>query len=166
MAEKLTPGRESGVNWTRVLLFSSLAINLLVAGMMAGAFLRSGGGPGRMSPENSVLRDLGYGPYGMALTPEERRAVRSAVARKAKDLATNRQELRAQMLTLLEALRKQPYDPAVVHNIVTQQQARLKERWDIGRELLLEHIDAMTDQERAQYAKRLARILRRPARRN
>lgn len=160
------PGAKSGVNWTRVLLFTSLAINLLVVGMVAGAFIRSGGGPGRMVDEGSVLRDMGYGPYGQALTPEERRAMRRAVERKAKDLATNREALRQQMQTLLEALRKQPYDPAVVHAIVTQQQTRLKERWDIGRDLLLGHIDAMTDAEREQYAKRLARIVRRPARAN
>jgi len=170
MMDDLSPdtksGTKSGVNWTRVLLFTSLAINLLVVGMVAGAFIRSGGGPGRMAGEGAVLRDMGYGPYGQALTPEERRAMRGAVARKAQDLATNREALRQQMQTLLEALRKQPYDPAVVHAIVTQQQTRLKERWDIGRDLLLGHIDAMTDAERAQYAKRLARILRRPARAN
>jgi uncharacterized membrane protein len=166
MADEQSPGPKSRPNWPRILLFASLAVNLLVAGMVAGAFLRSGAGPGRPPTENAVLRDLGYGPYGQALTPEERRAVRRATERKAKDLATNRDELRRQMLTLLEALRKTPYEASVVHAIVTEQQARLKERWDIGRELLLDHIDAMTDDERAQYAKRLARILRRPARRN
>ena len=150
--------------WLRILLFVSLATNLLVAGMMVGAFIRYDTRHSAMRAESMAspsLRELGYGFFGRAMTKEDQRKVGEAIKLRARELEINRRELRSQISTLLNALREVPYDPAAVREITEKHQDRLRERQDVGKELLLEHIEGMSDQERARYADRLERVLRR-----
>ncbi len=155
--------------WTKILLFSSLALNLLVAGMVAGAVLRAemggAGGPGRADrAEPAVMRELGYGPYLRALTPQQRRDLSRAIRERSGDLRANRQELRRQMETLLEALRSSPFDAELVAGILAAQQRKLFEQHEIGLRILLSGLEQMSDEQRAAYADRLERVLRAPPR--
>ena len=158
--------------WTKILLFSSLALNLLVAGMVAGAVLRAelggAGGPGRADradrAEPAVMRELGYGPYLRALTPQQRRDLSRAIRERSGDLRANRQELRRQMETLLEALRSSPFDAELVARILAAQQRKLFEQHEIGLRILLSGLEQMSDEQRAAYADRLERVLRAPTR--
>lgn len=156
------PPKKSGFRWGRALLFVSLSLNLLIVGMVAGAVYRIGGPPMNNS-ERPPLRDLGYGPYGRALSRDDRRDIDSAMAERAGDLNANRDEFRGQIKALLKALRTAPYDGKTVSAIIGAQQERLFQRQDIGRVLLLEQIESMSDDERDDFAKRLARSLRGPS---
>lgn len=147
--------------WVRIALFASLALNLLVVGLVAGAVLSEGrrdGGPDR----RPALADLGFGPYVEALRPRDRMALARGLRRESGAFRDNRAEVRAQFQEILAALRADPYDPAALEALVTAQQSKLAERQALGRGLLLERLEAMEPAARAAYADRLEALLRRP----
>ena len=143
--------------WGRVVLFVSLALNLLVVGVVAGALL---GGP-RDRDRDPALRDLGFGPFVSALSRSDRAALRDGLRREAGALRENRAAMRAQFEDLLGLLRAEPYDHAAVRAHVEGQHARVSERMTLGRQLLLERIEAMEPAQRAAYADALDEALRR-----
>ncbi len=157
MAEQnSTSKRKGNRRWVRVVLFVSLAVNLLVVGLVVGALLS--GPHGRDRPE---LRGLGYGPFVRALSKEERSALHEALARNADSFRHNRAELRAQFEALLMALRTEPFDAAEVERLFAEQRDRILERRRLGQASLLERIMAMSPQDRAAYADALDRKFRR-----
>ena len=143
--------------WGRVVLFVSLALNLLVAGVVAGALL---GGP-RDRDRDPALRDLGFGPFVSSLSRSDRAALRDGLRREAGALRENRAAMRAQFEELLTLLRAEPYDHAAVRAHVEGQHTRISERVTLGRQLLLERIEAMAPEERGAYADKLDEALRR-----
>ena len=160
MADNTTSTPKAKMGWARILLFASLALNLLVVGLVAGAWLRH---DRREMPEarQMPLRDLGYGPYGQALSKSHRHELEKALAGRSRDLRQNRDEVRAQFQTLLDALRTTPFDSETVLTVISNQQNKLFERQEIGRRLLIERIEAMTAEERSEFADRLEKTLRR-----
>ncbi len=164
------PARGPGARWIAIALVISLAINLLIAGMVAGAYLRGGAfgvvaaKPGTRGQHASPLGDLGFGPFGRALSPAQKRELTGAIRRRERDIEVNRQEFRHQMITLLKALQARPYDAGAVRRIIEAQSRQLSERLNIGKELFLERIERMSDPERAAYARRLRQILTRASR--
>ncbi|MBV1867385.1 MAG: periplasmic heavy metal sensor [Marinosulfonomonas sp.] len=159
-AQKTGKKRLSG--WTRVLLFGSLAINLLIVGMVAGAVFRNSG----EATERQLLRDMGFGFFGAALTQDDRRVIGRAMAKRSDDLRANRKDFRAQMAQFLDALRAIPFDSEAVQAHSTGLQSKIAERQAVGQNALLDRIAAMSDQERAVFAKRLERSMKRGPRRN
>ncbi len=143
--------------WGRIVLVASLAFNLLIVGMVAGAML---GGP-RDRDRNPVLRDLGFGPFVGALPRHDRVALAAALRREAGPFRENRAELRRQFEAILDALRADPFDPAGLERLVAEQSRRIGERQRLGQRLLLERIAGMSAAERAAYAAALDHALRR-----
>ncbi|MEE9426779.1 MAG: periplasmic heavy metal sensor [Paracoccaceae bacterium] len=166
MENETLPPKKSGSRWLRLLLVASLALNLLIVGMIAGAIFR-GGPPDHIRRASAPpLYDLGYGPYARALSKDDRQQITSAMGELGPDLRANRADFRAHLVLMLEALRQSPYKPETVSEILSQQQSRLQERQDIGKTLFLSQIAEMTDDERAKYADRLERSLRRAPKSN
>ncbi len=152
-----TPKTGRGV---RILLAVSLSLNLLIVGVFVGAMLRMNGVfAHNRPPMQATMRELGYGPYGRALSREDQRAILEAMRDRADDFRLDRREIRAQSETLLKALRASPYRPEVVRAIIESQQARLIDRQIAGKDLLLERIERMSDAERRRYARRLEKVL-------
>ena len=147
--------------WGRYLLVGSLALNLLIIGVVAGTLL---GGP-RDRDRNPLLRDLGFGPFVHALPKSSKNELTDALKREAGSLRDNRAELRKHFEAFLAALRADPYDPEEVARLIADQRNRIGERQVIGQKLLLEHIATMSAGERADYADALDSALRRPKRR-
>ncbi len=143
--------------WTRIALVVSLALNLVVAGLVAGAFLhgppRPGGHPG--------LSALGFEPFVSALPKQDRRALGRALAARESSFRDRRAALRREFGALLAALRAEPYEHAAVERIVTAQEAQIAASRALGRTLLLDHIGTMDAAERAAYAAELEKGLRR-----
>lgn len=166
MAEAPGGGRSAeakALRWTRWALLASLAVNLAVAGLVAGSLIGKpprGGLPDRPLPG----RELALGPFFEALAPRDRRALGDAMRREGDALHANRAALRAQFEALLAALRAEPYEAGEVRRLIDAQNARVSERQALGRRLLLERIAAMSPAERAAFADRLDRLLRRPPR--
>lgn len=139
----------------RIALGLSLAFNLLVVGLVAGAVLRDGG------PRDRMVRDLDFGPFTEALSPRDRDELRRAYVQRAPDLRGARQEMRTDLQAFLAALRAEPFDPAALAQVMENQQGRMARRIELGQDLLLERLAAMDPQARAEFADRLERRLRR-----
>lgn len=143
--------------WVKILLAVSLALNLAVAGMAIGAFVRNGGPP--------PGRDhMGLGPLSDALAPADRRALRKAFIDHFPDLRKGREALRADFDALLAALRAEPFDPAALDTALTVIAARNSERLDRGRDVIADYLKTMPDAARAAFADRLEKALERATR--
>ena len=144
----------------RIALAVSVALNLLIIGLVAGAVLRDGGPQGRM------VRDLDFGPFTEALTPEDRDALRRDFIRQAPDLRDMRRQMRDDFRTVLAALRADPFDAEALRDVMANQGDRMAARLALGQDLILARIAAMTPAERAAFADRLERRLERGPKRD
>lgn len=160
MTEDPTPPKKPAFNWARIVLFGSLALNLLIVGVIAGAVLRHGP-DGRSIDEPPPLRDMGFGPFGNALSPSDRRAIGQALQGHANDLRKNRDVVRDQFTTMLVLLKTTPFDAEAFNEIINRQRENLLARQEIGQDLLIERISAMSDEERQAFADRLEKTVRR-----
>lgn len=140
----------------RWLLPVSLALNLLVVGIVGGAAVRHAfddDGP-------MMVRDLAFGPFTEALSHDDRAALRRSFLTRAGDLRDLRPKGRADFDGLLVALRATPFDLDAVKTQMAGQRDRMAERLGLGQDLLVERIAAMSDVERAAFAERLEAALR------
>ena len=138
----------------KIALAISVALNLAVAGMVLGAFLSDDG------PRRGMPRDLGFGPFTEALSPEDRRALRRAFMDMAPDFHSAHTAARAEFDTLLATLRATPLDPAALTTALTAIQTRNADRLDLGRALIETRLAQMSDADRLAFADRLERGLR------
>lgn len=140
----------------RWLLPASLALNLLVAGVIGGAAVRhSFGDDGPM-----MVRDLAFGPFTEALSPEDHDALRRSFMAQAGNLRDLRPGGRADFDGLVAALRAAPFDLEAVKTQMATHRDRMAERLGLGQDLLVERIAAMSDGDRAAFAGRLEAALR------
>jgi uncharacterized membrane protein len=141
-------------NRWRLAFFTLLAVNLGVMGLMAGAVMRDGG------PRERMIKDLAFGPFTEALSEEDRGALRRGFLEKLPDFRADRMAMRADALALIGVLRADPYDPAALRAALDQVQGRMQARVAVGRDLLLDRIDAMDVASRQAFADRLEAGLR------
>lgn len=138
----------------KIALAVSVALNLAVAGVVAGAWLKDG-------PSRGMPRDLSFGPFSEALGPEDRRALRKALADRAPGFRETRQAAQAEFAALLDALRASPFDPAAVQSALASIEARNAGRLELGRSLIEVRITQMSEADRLAFADRLENGLRR-----
>ena len=141
----------------RWLLFGSLAVNLLILGVVIGWVL-SPDGPRR---DDRPARSLMGAPFAEALAPEDRRALSREMRGRADRIEGTRDELRARFETLLDALRAEEWDRDAVTAVLDDQRRAAEGRQRLGEELLLDRLDAMTPEARRAYADRLEERVRR-----
>jgi len=142
----------------RGILVVSLAFNLLVLGIAAGAFFNGGGrdGPHRI--------DLTVGPLTRAMEGEHRDAVRDALRESGAFQRIDRSEIREDMQILLATLRADEFDEAAFRDALARQRARLQSGQDAVLDAITSQIEDMGPQERAAFADRLeAQARRAPA---
>ena len=130
------PATSRGV---KIALALSVALNLAVAGLAVGAWL----GDGR---HHGMPRDMSFGPFSAALDDTDRE---------------QRAAARAEFETLLATLRADPFDAAALKAALAALEARNAERLDLGRSLIETRLVEMTPEERAAFADRLEKHLRR-----
>ena len=146
----------------RIALAISVALNLAVVGLVAGAAMR---GFPRMA--EMAVRDIGFGPYSRALAPEDREALRRAFVAQAPDLRQVRTEMRQDLALVAAALRAEPFDPAALQEVMERSSARTMRFAALGHSLLLERVSAMSGPQRHALADRLEEDQRRgPPRRD
>jgi uncharacterized membrane protein len=143
-----------GSRWIKIALAVSLALNLAVAGLAAGAWLREG-------RDGGMSRDMSFGPFTEALNDADRRELRRALGDRAPGFREARREMRADLEQLLATLRAVPFDPAAAEAALATIATRASDRLDLGRELMAGRILAMSDAERQAFADRLERGLKR-----
>lgn len=139
----------------RIALAISVALNLAVAGIAAGAWLKEG------PPRERMPRDLSFGPFSEALDAKDRRALRKALLDRAPGFGEARTAARAEFAALLVALRASPFDADALQAALTAIETRMADRLTLGRDLMADRFLAMSDAERLAFADRLEKGLRR-----
>ena len=146
--------------WSKIILVISLAVNLLIAGLVAGAFF------GEKRDRGPAMRDLGLGPFFQALSREDRRELGAKMREQSGSFQQNRAELREKFESFLAALHAEPFDRAEIERLIAEQRAHLTDRQAMGQKLLLDRLEEMSASERVQYAADLAKTFKRGPRRD
>lgn len=147
--------------WMQILLGVSLGLNLLVAGLVVGAFFRE-------DPETHrrAARDVAAAPFLMALEPKDRRAVILHLRSQSVTLRQNRSEIRSRFNALIEAIGAEEFDRETVEALLGEQRSAATRRQSIGEKAFLDKLESMSAEERAAIAARLEQSMkRRPPRR-
>lgn len=134
---------------TKVLLGLSLGLNMLFVGAGAGLYFNNER-PGH-------ARDSVYGSYTRALSHDDRKTIGRAMRKEIGNARQKRSEIQASFAALKSALMAEEYDSELVHRLIKEQQVNGMERYKIGQRLLLERLDAMSAQERHEFAQKLGR---------
>lgn len=142
--------------WLRLTLAVSLALNLLIVGMVVGVFVRFGGGP----PPRAAV-DFAV-PYVRALEPGQRRAVFREVRSRGEDASMRRAARQQSYAEVVEALRAQPFEPAPLESLVTAQTETSARLQRAAQRAWIALVTEMDDAERAAYADRVADFAQRP----
>jgi uncharacterized membrane protein len=140
----------------KIALAMSLALNLLILGLVGGAMLAIGPRGGGDDPR---LRTLGLGPFALALDREDRDAVRGRIDREA--LRGDRRVLGASLMQLRGALLAEPFDRVAAAAALAQARGATEALQAHGHGALLDQVETMSADERAALAERLDRALRR-----
>lgn len=150
MAEQQSTSRPKP--WVRALLVASLALNLAVAGLAAGWALRHGGDHAGHHP---ARLDMAGGPLTRALSDEDRRAIGRAMSEAWRARAGTGPDIGESFDALVVDLRSVPFDADRVATQMRSQRDGFAARFEMGQEVLLTHLAAMSDADRAAYADRL-----------
>ncbi|CUH53217.1 periplasmic heavy metal sensor [Shimia marina] len=151
--ESKTKNRKRGV--MRALLIGSLALNLLIVGVVGGAifsFKRHGsdGGSERFSA-----------PFVRALSHEDKRAVGRDIRRSFREASVDRSGDQLLYQAALQQLRAQPFDVDALQETVGALDQASADRRMLARQSFLSRIDAMSDAERLIYADRFEEMITR-----
>lgn len=136
----------------KLILALSLAVNLGIAGLATGAWLKDGGG-GR----GQGL--MGFAPFSEAMSREDRRALRHAMLPRTAELASAREAAKAEFESLVSALRDEAAGPAAIRAALTAIAAHNTARLDLAHELIEAHLLGMSASERNAFADRLEAAL-------
>lgn len=133
----------------KIALVISVALNLLVVGIVAGALfhLRDGDGP--------RLRGLGpMTPLVVALEDDRRDSVREELRQRG---PSDREALRGQFAAVIDAIRAEPFDSARLRQVLAEQRVAANETQQASETVLIDTIANMGVDERAAYAAKLQR---------
>ncbi len=146
------------LRWKEVVLVISLGLNILIIGLIAGAFLREGKPAGFRADRN--IAALGLRPYYRALDKKDRVELRKSARAQQGGFRNGANAMRAALFALADSLEAEPLDLDAVKAELTLQADAIAGNISFGHKLLLEQIAGMTREER----KHMANKLRRPPR--
>lgn len=152
MADTSTPTSKT-MRWA---LIASLAVNLAVAGLALGIYLRNSPGA-----HGEPVRDLGFGPYDGALRPQDRDALRQAMKAKSAALKETRGQMSADTTVVIAALRATPFDADALGAALAAQQSHLSDRMKLGTDTMRDFLANLPPQDRLAFADRLEDRLKR-----
>ncbi|MEC7760820.1 MAG: periplasmic heavy metal sensor [Pseudomonadota bacterium] len=161
--EKITQRRAFPV-WAKALLAVSLALNLMVAGVVVGSRFDGdhGKGPSSRTPrEGRAAFDPALGPFSRALPDPYRQQAVDALRERAGDFRDNRADLAGQVTSMLDILKTEPFDEEGLRALMAAQTEVFERRGEIGRDVVIEQIGSMTPEERAALAERMEEGFRR-----
>lgn len=153
-------GSGSSGRMVRIVLVLSLALNAFVIALVAGAAMKHQGWGG-----HPAVRDVGFGVFSEILSREDRRALRAAFRAEAPHVRDGHEVAREEFREMAAALRADPWDRARIETLIAGHTARIAERIDVGRRLLLQRMEDMSAAERAALADRIDEVLARGWRR-
>jgi uncharacterized membrane protein len=135
----------------RIVLFASLALNLVIVGLVVGV-VANGGPPSRADHRD---RDPVM-PYTRAFDEKQRRNLRDAYRSSfAPRPGSGKPDLVAGYRQAVEVLRADPFDISQLTAVVGRQKAQADRRQKSGQDILTSFLAAMSPEERLAYADRL-----------
>lgn len=169
----MPPGATSGTppaaarnrHGLRIALGASLALNVAIIGLVLGAVLSHaprpsrGHNPGEVHHHDSRILEIG--PYGRALSREDRRAILTALEPHRETLREDRQAVREGFDRILDLLRSEHLDATALRSMLADQRSRAARASDLVADVLVAQVSAMSPAERAAFADRLEHALRR-----
>ena len=138
----------------RYLLIGSLAVNLIVGGLMVGAVVGNKKSGERPPRGGDIL-----GAYTQALTGKDRREIGREIRDHRRAQGEREMRPREVLEQMLVALRADPFDPDVVQAVIDEQMETAFERRKVAQDLWLTHVVSMSAEERAAYADRIVEVL-------
>ncbi|MEO9574559.1 MAG: periplasmic heavy metal sensor [Tateyamaria sp.] len=142
--------------WVKIVLALSLALNLCIAGLVAGFVLRGGPMAGRAPA-------MGYAmPYVLALPRDLRRDVFGAVRND--DSLPDRRARREEYRDMIKALKVTPFDATAVEAVLLRQGDGVSRVQAAAQAAWLEAVSGLSDEERAAYTDRMQEALNRNGR--
>jgi uncharacterized membrane protein len=169
MAENLNSGNSDKAGdkaggmrgWLKVVLFGSLALNLLIIGLVVGAMARFDQRDGK-EPRFDRLS----GSMTWALPRADRREIGEALRKDFRAKPDAHALAKSEYDIVISALRGVPFDASLIEQTLRRQTEAGRERQLLGQQLLLARLIAMDDAERAEFADNLAKIIKRGPRRD
>ncbi|MEJ6394353.1 periplasmic heavy metal sensor [Gymnodinialimonas sp. 2305UL16-5] len=150
------PPRRRGL---KIALAVSLALNLAIVGLAAG-FALNYGGPKEGGPPR--LAAMGLGPFALALSREDREALRDRVASDGGEiLHAERREIGHALRDVEQALLANPFERDAVEAALARSRRAAEAMQASGHGALLDYVEEMSPAERAELAENLRRMLRR-----
>lgn len=140
--------------WSKIVLVASLGLNLIIVGLVAGAWLN---GPKRGDTDGARPSWVS-GPFGRALSKEDRRVMGEAFRNDPEArqrIGSRRGQMRQIGIEIAEALRAEPFEPRALEGLFEKQALLGAEMTQTGQRVLLERIKSMTPEQRAGFADRL-----------
>ncbi len=142
-------------NWIRIVLVVSLALNLVVVGIVAGVAFKGG-------PKSGAQRfDLSVGPLTRAMDASQRDALRTALRDSGAFERANRSDIRRDMIAMAAALRAPEFNKNEFRETLIRQRGRLQTVQDAAVDAVTDIIADMSADERAAFADRLEEQRRR-----
>lgn len=145
---RMTPGM-------RGVLIVSLTLNILIVGLVAGFLWRHG------LPHDARVSaaEMAAGPLTRALSEADRRAIGREMRKALRADGGEGAMMRGRVDALVRDLRAVPFDPARLAETMRAHRSGMQARFEIAQNVLIAHLAAMSDAERAAYADRVeARI--------
>lgn len=142
----------------RIALVLSLALNFLIVGAVVG-FVAVG--KDRREGMSPGLRALGLGPILPALSMEDRRALFERIRDNRDRLAVESRPFGRSIQAFTQTLRAEPFDRAAAEAALRAQRDHGAALQAEGHALLLDQLEAMTPEARAELAGRIETALRR-----
>ena len=147
--------------WMRVALVLSLALNLGIAGLVAGAAWRSAGDAGM----HAVPPVEGFRSVARALPSAHRESLHDELGALRGEFRDIRREVRTAQRDLLTALRAEPFDPGTAADALARQAGGWERIARRTRAALLSELARMDPAARAAFADALEASLSRRAQR-
>lgn len=144
------PPAAGAPRWMRVLLVVSLALNLLVAGVVVGQLVFDddhGRGPRPV--------EIALGPFARAMDAGDRRAILESLRSNSDLRPLSRDQRAAAFGEIVTTLRVEPFDRARAEAALSAQAERVRGLERTIQGALLDRLAAMTPDQRAAFADRL-----------
>lgn len=151
-----TPSTPKKRRWLMPLLFASLAVNLLIVGLVVGWSFSDGRTERAKGPIRGVLGE----PFARALPESARQSMRRDITQERGRFKESRDALRERFQAFLTALRSDPFAPDEINRLLKEQRQVGITRQEFGEELLLRRLSEMSTAERGAYADRLEQQLK------
>ncbi len=141
---------QTGGRGLRIALVVSLALNLLVLGLAAGAAWR-----GQAMRGHVIAGRDGFGLLVTSLLREDRRALRDRFETAVGGRVGDRRAMRADVAELAGILRAESWDAAAAAAVLARQGARGADRLAQGQQIMLDYLAGLTPEARRALADRI-----------